>query len=103
MCNMMFGASLVSSIGDSPETATEEALLHDIQSIPTCSFEPSIAHNRRVPKGPGFLGPFALSWGCQKRVRRPAMVLRACPEECDPAGARIPYLQAHAGRLPAGE
>jgi len=29
---MMFGASLVSSFGDSPETATEEALLHGIRS-----------------------------------------------------------------------
>jgi hypothetical protein len=28
----MFGASLVSSFGDSPETATEEALLHRIRS-----------------------------------------------------------------------
>src|SRR5207245_2006480 len=31
-CNMMIGASLVSSIGDSLETATEEAPLHGIRA-----------------------------------------------------------------------
>jgi hypothetical protein len=31
---MMIGASLVSSVGDNPEIATEEALLHGIRTSP---------------------------------------------------------------------
>jgi hypothetical protein len=34
---------------------------------PDREFEPSIAHNRRVPKGPGTTGPFACLGGAEAR------------------------------------